>query len=218
MCTNFVLIKKDGTAELAGRLGVNAAEFLYTRNAKPGAAISIVTGAAGERRVRAATWWLYLKASAAGMVPDSKWFSVNTNYRQLPKKAEYRRRRCIVPATAFVESQERKNPHLLTPADGSAIAFGGLWKEWPDPAGGGAAWSASIITLPGHPALANIHRKSTPLWLSPDDFDVWLDPALTDTTALDHLLTPALQTELIATPIDAAFTKAPVGEPFTIRG
>ncbi len=216
MCTNFALIKKNGAATLADRLGVSESEFLYTANAKPGATISIVTGAACERVVRPATWWLYLQQTPEGLKPDRRYFSVNTNHKRLPGKPEYRKKRCIIPATAFVESQDSKNPHLLEPVDGSAIAFGGLWKEQTDKVSGEIIWSASIITLPGHPALERIHRKSTPLWLSPESFDLWLDPGITDTKVLDHLLTPAMQTDLKATPIDAAYTKSPIGEPFLV--
>lgn len=221
MCTNFVLIKTDGTAELATRLLVDDAAFRYRNDFRPGSTISIVTGgAAGEteqRRVLTATWWLYLKQTDAGLKPHRDYFSVNTNYRKLPKKPEYRTSRCIVPASAFVESQDGKCPHLLAPSDGRGIAFGGLYKEWTDRTTGEIVWSASIITLPGHPALENIHRKSTPLWLPAAAYDSWLSPYVTDTSVFDELLEPALQTNLIATPIDRAGSKQPIAESFTIQ-
>ena len=217
MCTNFVLIKTDGTAELGARLAVDADEFIYGRNFRPGSKISIVTGGVADRQVRRATWWLYLQQTDAGLKPHRNYFSVNTNYRKLPKKSEYRKARCIVPATAFVESQDGKRPHLLTPSDGSAIAFGGLYKEWTDKVTGEIVWSASIITLPGHPALADIHRKSTPLWLPEDCYDDWLSPDVTDTDSFAALLEPSLQHDLTATPVDKAGTKQPVGDSFTVH-
>jgi putative SOS response-associated peptidase YedK len=221
MCTNFALIKTDGTAELASRLLVDAAAFRYHNDFRPGSTISIVTsGVAGEtqqRQVLSATWWLYLKQTDAGLKPHRDYFSVNTNYRKLPNKPEYRTSRCIVPASAFVESQAGKRPHLLTPSGGSGIAFGGLYKEWTDRTTGEIVWSASIITLPGHPALENIHRKSTPLWLPADAYDSWLSPHVTDTSVFDELLKPALQTDLVATPIDKAGSKQPIAESFTIQ-
>lgn len=220
MCTNFVLIETGGTAELAERLHVDAAAFRYGSHFRPGSTISIVTGgAAGEteqRHVLPATWWLYLEQTDKGLKPHRRYFSVNTNYRKLPKKPEFRTSRCIVPATAFVESQDGKRPHLLTPADGSAIAFGGLYKDWTDKTTGEVVHSTSIITLPGHPALENIHRKSIPLWLPDSAYDAWLSPYVTDTSVFDELLEPALQTDLIATPIDKAGTKQPISESFTV--
>ena len=77
-------------------------------------------------------------------------------------------------------------------------------------------YSASIITLKGHKALENIHRKSTPLWLPDDAINDWLDDGITDTAVFDELLEPALRTPLRATPIDKTMSKKPVGDPFDI--
>lgn len=201
---------------LATALSVDENQFLYSQDIRPGARISIVVERAGERLVRPAIWWLYLQQTDAGLKPHKDYFSVNTNHAKLDQKREYKTSRCIIPATSFVESQDGKHPHELEPSDGSAIAFGGLWKEWLDKVTGEVAWSASIITLPGHPALAGIHRKSTPLWLPEDAYDSWLSDAVTDTTIFNDLLLPALRTDLTATPIDKASTKHAIGVPIQI--
>ena len=215
MCTNFVLIKQDGTATLADRLHVDDSLFRYAPDIRPGAAISIIVG--GEKnQIKTATWWLYLKQTAEGLRPHQDYFSVNSSVKKLAKRPEYKRSRCIIPATAFVESQEGKHPHLLEPADGRAMAFGGLFKEWVDKVTGEIIYSASIITLAGHPALANIHRKSTPLWLPEERYEQWLDPTQTDTRVFAPLLTPTLQTSLTATPIDKVTSKQPIGESFEL--
>ncbi len=218
MCTNFALIKTNGSAELADRLGVNSADFIYGANFKPASTISIVREFAGNRQVVPAIWWLYLQHTDHGLKPHKSYFSVNTNYAKLPKKVEFKTSRCIIPATAFVESQDGKNPHLLEPTDGSAIAFGGLYKVWTDKASGEVAHSASVITLKGHQALENIHRKSTPLWLPESAYDNWLDSGLTNTEAFRDLLDPALQTSLKATPIDKAMTKNKIAPSFVVTG
>lgn len=218
MCVNFLLSKKKSTGKLAKRLGVDAQAFRYSGNIGPGHNISVVLEQLDGRHVRDAIWWLYLRETASGLKPHPDYFSVNTNHAKLARKAEYRKSRCIIPASGFVESQNGKRPHLLEPADDSAIAFGGLYKEWLDRSSGEVVYSASIITLPGHPALENIHRKSTPLWLPESAYDQWLDPRLTDTTALEHLLQPSLRTPLRATPIDKVNHKHPVGEAFVISG
>lgn len=216
MCTNFALHKSPGATALAERLGVDPASLRYGPDFGPGSHISIITGRE-PRQAQEAIWWLFLAQTDKGLRPHKKYFSVNTRYDKLPKRPEYKRSRCIVPATAFVESQDGKRPHLLEPADGRAIAFGGLWKEWVDKSTGEVVRSASIITLPGHPALADIHRKSVPLWLPDDAWDMWLDPELTDTKALDYLLEPRLVTDLKATPIDRARSKIAIGEPYLVR-
>ncbi len=202
---------------LADRLRVRHDDFLFGNHFGPGNTISIVTGDPETRAVRKAIWWLYLQQTPEGLRPHRDYFSVNTNYQKLAQKAEYRHHRCIVPATAFVESQDGKHPHLLEPADGGAMAFGGLYKEWTDRVTGEMITSASIITLAGIKALENIHRKSVPLWLPEDAYEDWLSPNVTDPAALAYLLEPTLQSDLIATPIDRAGTKKPVGTSFVVK-
>ena len=136
---------------------------------------------------------------------------MNTNYRKL------RHSRCIIPATAFTESQDGKRPHLLEPADGRAIAFGGLHKEWTDKVTGEVVTSASIISLPGVPALEHIHRKSTPLWLPEDAYDLWLSEDVQDPAELQWLLEPSLRTDLIATQVDRFGAKNPIGNSVLIK-
>lgn len=216
MCTNFALVKTSGVVSFAARLSVDPNAFIYGENFMPGSSISIVTGTEGGHVVRPATWWLYLQQTDQGMRPHKQYFSVNTNHLKVPKKPEFRYRRCIVPATAFVESQDGKRPHLLEPADGSALAFGGLYKEWFDKVSGETVWSASIITLAGIKALESIHRKSVPMWLPEDAYEAWLSPDVTDPGEIEYLLEPALRADLMATPIDSAGKKNPIGAPFYV--
>lgn len=224
MCTNFALIKSSGVTTLADRLRIDPEALRYGKGFKPGSVISIVvdtdtdadidTGSG--RQVLDAVWWLYLQQTDAGLKPHKDYFSVNTNHAKLASKVEYKRSRCIILATSFFESQDGKNPHELAPADGAAIAFGGLWKHWVDKTTGEVIQSASIITLPGIPALEHIHRKSVPLWLPADSYDAWLSRDVTDTRQFADLLIPKLQTDLVATPIDKVSTQVPIGEPLLI--
>lgn len=216
MCTNFVLIKKKGVAELSKSLKIDDRKLTYG-DFRPGSHISIVKETNRLREVLDARWWLYLQQTQDGLKPHPKFFSVNTNHAKLKSKPEYKTSRCIILASAFVESQGGKNPHLLEPSDESAIAFGGLYKEWTDRVTGEIVHSASIITLPGHPALVNIHKKSTPLWLPAESFDDWLNSELIETEKFDHILKPELRASLIATPIDKVMSKKPINEPFIIE-
>lgn len=190
--------------------------LIYCDDFRPGATISIINESGGARQVCPAIWWLYLQQTPDGLKPHRNYFSVNTNHAKLPGKVEYRTSRCIVPASCFVESQGGKNPHLLESKNGSAIAFGGLYKEWTDKVTGEYVTSASIITLPGHPGLEEIHRKSTPLWLPEEAFDPWLSSDIRDTSLFDELLVPALRCDLLATPVNRASDKHPIRPPVTI--
>lgn len=216
MCTNFVIIKKRSTEVLIDRLEVDASLFRYQAHAKPGSMISIIRNTEHGNEVRDAIWWLFLRQTESGLKPHPDYFSVNTNHAKLPKRPEFKISRCIIPATAFMESQGGKNPYLLEPTDESTIAFGGLYKEWVDKVSGELVMSASIITLPGHPALENIHRKSTPLWLSEDQYEPWLNHKITQTNVFDEYLIPKLVTDITATPIDKVSQRVPNGEPIAI--
>lgn len=217
MCTNFALYDGPGARDLAKQLHVDPAGLLYGNNFKPGSTISIVRDGGETREVTPAIWWLYLKQTPDGLKPHPDYFSVNTNHRKLSSKAEFRQSRCIIPVSAFAESQDGKRPHLLQPESGSAMAFGGLYKTWTDRVTGERVSSASIITLAGHPALADIHRKSVPLWLPESAWDAWLSPEEKDTTQFGYLLEPSLREDLLATPIDRVGTKSPVGESFLVK-
>jgi putative SOS response-associated peptidase YedK len=216
MCTNFALIKKNGTTTLADSLGIDPNSLIFNENIKPASTISIVMEHEGERQIVPAIWWLYLQQTDTGLIPHKDYFSVNSNHAKLPSRPEYKRSRCIIPATSFVESQDGKHPHLLEPSDGSAIAFGGLFKTWVDKVTGEVIHSASIITLKGHKSLENIHRKSTPLWLPQDSYEDWLNREITDTEQFDELLIPTLRTGLTATPIDKTMSKNPIAPSFEI--
>ncbi|WIO73153.1 SOS response-associated peptidase family protein [Porticoccaceae bacterium LTM1] len=202
---------------MADRLGIDDRKLCYSPDIRPGHIISIVVERGGQRQVLDAIWWLYLQQTERGMKVNPDYFSVNTNYAKLPQKPEYRHSRCIIMASSFVESQQGKKPHELRPADGSAIAFGGLWKAWHDKATEQTVYSASIITLPGLPALAEIHKKAFPLWLPDDAYDPWLDANVTDTACFDDLLIPHLRAPLEAVQVDRASSKKPVGSTRVIK-
>lgn len=220
MCGRYAVKKTPGLIALAEILQVSIDEFLFSEDCRPAAPISIVIEAAGKRIVKKAIWHLYLEQTDQGLKAHRKYFSINTRFDKLPQKREYKSSRCIILATAFVESKESTAPYLLSPVDGRAIAFGGLYKTWLDKSTGESVHSASMITLPGHPhpLMDNIHDKAFPLWL-PYDIPVlnrWLNPAVQDTAEFEPLLTARLHTDLLAVPIDKAAKKNPVGEPLTI--
>jgi len=114
MCVNFVVNNLVGTITLVTQLGVDSSHLIFSNNHKAGSRISIVTGAAGQRQLPAAIWWLYLQQTPQGLAPHKEYFSVNTNHAKLPQKHEYKVARCIVPASGFVESQDGKRTGVFS--------------------------------------------------------------------------------------------------------
>jgi putative SOS response-associated peptidase YedK len=109
-------------------------------------------------------------------------------------RAAFKARRIIVPADGFYEwhkvSNGSKQPHYFTRADGEPMAFAGLSEWWRDkngPDDAPAIRSCTIITTSASQDMDGIHDRM-PAILSPDTFDVWLDPDGEDTSELTSLL------------------------------
>lgn len=218
MCGRFNLIQSPAVNELMKELGLTQFPLRFNTDCAPCNPISIVRYREGTPVVEDALWHLYLQQTETGFKPHPDYWSINTNHKQLPKKREFQLSRCLIPATAFVESQDGKKPHLLSFA-GQAFCFGGLYKCWTHTDTGEQQTSTSIITLAGHPKLEHIHRKSLPLIFNQQDTDamaLWLDPAITDTGCFAERLQPTLRQPLTLVPIDKSSRKNPAGPPSEI--
>lgn len=94
----------------------------------------------------------------------------------------FRQRRCLVPADGYYEWQarpgQRKLPHYIHRADGTMMAFGGIWETW-HAGDEDEVTSVAILTTPASGPMNDIHDRM-PLILEPEDWQVWLtgpDPA-----------------------------------------
>ncbi|HCX84559.1 MAG TPA: DUF159 family protein [Micrococcales bacterium] len=104
-------------------------------------------------------------------------------------------RRCLVPADGYYEWRKNpegsglpaKTPFYIHPADGSSLAFAGLYAWWRDPTreeDDPARWllSTTIVTQAARDGLEAIHDRE-PVALPHSRVDEWLDPAMTDADA-----------------------------------
>lgn len=209
------------------RINIWAEEPIFKRYTGAAQKVSIVRGTEHGRMLTNAIWWLLLEPTETGFKP-SKYTSFNTRYDKLdvPRSAgytAYRQSRCIIPARGFGESEfknkKRIHCHDMQPTD-SAIAFGGLCREWVHKGTGEQVTSCSVITLPPNPKLAGIHSKSIPLMLPQTKavFDAWLDPQVTDTAQFAPLLQPNLRHTLQVQQIEKpSGYDLPVNAPFVIE-
>jgi putative SOS response-associated peptidase YedK len=89
----------------------------------------------------------------------------------------FKSRRCLVPTDGFYEwkklDAKTKQPYRIVTADGSPMAFAGLWERWKDPASGETVRSFTIITTAPNALCSPIHNR-TPVILDPADFPTWL--------------------------------------------
>ncbi|WP_328536788.1 SOS response-associated peptidase [Streptomyces sp. NBC_00344] len=167
---------------------------------------------------------------------------INARAETIQDKPSFRRafaaRRCLVPADGYFEwltapderelevegrkKRPRKQPYFVTPADGSVMAFAGLYEFWRDetlPGDHPGAWwtTCTIVTTEaettplagrtegagGPGSLADIHPRM-PLMLTEDRWGPWLDPSRTDPSELTDLLAPPPAGLVRAYPVSTA--------------
>jgi len=91
-------------------------------------------------------------------------------------RESFKKRRCLVPATAFYEwkklDAKTRQPFAFTLPGTPLFAFAGLWDAWRDPSGN---WlqSFTIITTEANELMSSIHTRM-PVILHPRDYDRWL--------------------------------------------
>jgi len=102
----------------------------------------------------------------------------------------FKKRRCLVPASFFLEwpkeGKPPKQPYAIELGTGSLFAFAGLWDAWKDKDG---HWlqSFSIVTTEANELLARIPHPRMPVILHARDYDRWLDREETERLPLDLL-------------------------------
>jgi putative SOS response-associated peptidase YedK len=102
----------------------------------------------------------------------------------------FRTRRCLVVADGFYEWQRQdgwKRPFFVHRRDDRPFAFAGLWEHWEKETE--PIYSCTLLTTDANELLAPLHERM-PVILSPEDYDLWLDPSLHDPRALESLLVP----------------------------
>ena len=223
MCGRFNLIDSPQVQWLCKALGIELYDEHASRDIAPGSDIAIVHERSGERVVSTATWWLFLDNET--LKPNYKYASFNSRSDKLSSKRAlaykpFRESRCLIPASAFIEGLGDKKTYHMIELEDSAIAFGGLFKEYLNKESGEVIYSVSIITLPPlSPQWDEIHPKSLPLMIDFEDEDLvsrWLDPSNQDVEQFEALLEPTVLKPMKITKIDKPSRWNPIAESFMI--
>lgn len=128
----------------------------------------------------------HLQPMRWGLVPAwSKTFrpsgrTINARAETLWEKPAFRnaalRRHCLVPADSFYEWQRqtdgRRLPYRILPANGSLLFMAGLWEEWRGL--NERHRSFAIITVPASTDLLDLHDRMPALLLSEQECRAWL--------------------------------------------
>ena len=140
---------------------------------------------------------------------------INARAETLRDKPAFRtafaKRRCLIPADGFYEWKtgegKTKQPFHIRMANERPFAFAGLWECWrPDASAPALVPSAppvescTIVTTTANSKLAELHERM-PVILQEEDYDRWLDPAVTDPKELQSLLVPYPAEEMAFGPV-----------------
>lgn len=109
----------------------------------------------------------------------------------------FRRRRCLIPVTAFYEwdsARGTRRPWAFLGSDGEPFCLGGLWDDG----------QCAVVTTAANAVMAPVHHRMPVLLGAPDEFAAWLDPRSENpmtSPALARLLRPAPAERLAARPV-----------------
>ena len=181
MCGRFVVAR--ASSELLPLFEIDTAgddlpEPSY--NIAPTQRIPVIIDSAktAQRRLESARWGLvppFKKSLKDGPTP------FNARAEKLGSSGMYRgafaSRRAIIPADGFFERRKLSDMQsfYITPADGSVLAFAGLYEWWRNPADDSWLLSATIVTHPPVGQMVDVHDRE-PLYLGSSMADAWLDP------------------------------------------
>lgn len=203
MCGRFTL--RTPASEIARLFDVTVPDFQPRYNLAPSQAVAAVRlDPRREKREFAFLRW--------GLIPS--WADdPKTGYRMINARAEtvatkpsfrhaFRERRCLILADGFYEWQktnDKKQPYFMRMKDDRPFAFAGLWECWKG--GGDEVESCTIIVTEANELLESIHDRM-PVIVSPEDYDLWLDPEFEDKESLQKMLRPYPVGEMEAYPVN----------------
>lgn len=172
-----------------------------TWNAAPTLRHPVVIQDHSSRRIGLMTWgWKPLTLNGRMLVDLPADEAISTRTFQ----PAVERHRCLVPATAFYEWQEREPgpaaPFAVARRDRRPFGIAGLWESAGDRDHHVGIFV--LLTVPANPLLAPIHHHMAAI-LHPEDEDRWLDPANDGQRAIGLLQPPAVET-VAAWPVSMA--------------
>ena len=178
MCGRFTQFYTWAEVHKAMSLIPTAPNLQPRYNIAPTTKIDVVVAGGGERLLLPMRW---------GLVPE--WWkktlkdvpaTFNARAETVATKPMFRTafklRRCIIPASGFYEwtiEAGGKQPHFFSAADGSILAFAGLWERWREPDATEDMLSATIVVSAANEWMTKYHDRM-PVILWPTEYDSWL--------------------------------------------
>jgi putative SOS response-associated peptidase YedK len=207
LVVEFEAVRAEGQPPLPADHNVAPTKDVHVvRHRRERDAEGALTGG-GHRELRVVRWGLVPSWAKDPAVGNRL---LNARVESLAEKPAFRAaarsRRCLVPADGWYEWAKRldspaKQPYFITPADGSVLAFAGLWEVWGR--GDDRLYTCTVVTEPAVGALTEIHPRM-PFVLPRDRWAEWLDPARQDVENLVRPTPPELVETLELRPVSTA--------------
>jgi putative SOS response-associated peptidase YedK len=209
MCGRFVLA--SSTLDIIKYLSAHIEPEFVTElkpswNVPPTTNILAVTAdSSGRRTLKRLRWGLVppwakdLSFGANTINARAETVSTKPSFR-----SAFRSQRCIIPADGYYEWKttpgEVKQPYYFTRADGTPLAFAGVWERWQmEGTSQGSRLeilTCAIITTAANSDVAEIHHRMPVILEKGDGWGRWLDGSMCDEEELLGLCRPSPPTTL----------------------
>ena len=179
MCGRYDMSETPARLGARYNVDVGSLEFAPEADVRPTSINPVILLRGGKRVVELMRWGLVPSWAAE---PKRFAGSFNARAEQAPERAmfrqPFRRRRCLVPASAFYEwthipGQRRKIKYRITRSDGDLVALAGVWDYWRR--GDETMLSYAILTAEPNATMAELHDRM-PVILGEEEWDEWLSP------------------------------------------
>ena len=162
---------------------------------RPTNSAPIIRALDGQRMIRPARWGLIPPWAKDETIAQHTFNARAETLAEKPSfRAAFKRRRCIVPMTAFFEwravaGQKKKEKLRFASPEGKPLAVAGLWERWQRLGAGETIETYTVITTAANGLMAPIHDRM-PALLAASDWEAWLDPEMINPVFLRSLLVP----------------------------
>lgn len=194
MCGCFTLHTPIETiASLFNAIPDDSCQSLALRyNIAPTQALPVIRSREGQRQLAKMHWGLIPSWSKE---PKAIYGTINARADTLATKpafrSAYKSRRCLVIADGYYEWKaegKKKQPYLYEIDSGKPFVFAGLWEQWwGEDKAAPPLESCTIITTEANKLASEIHNRM-PVILSPNDYELWLDPTVKEVSQVAPLL------------------------------
>lgn len=194
MCGRYDLNESPQMLALYFRLSAVPAAF-SDGDVRPTNMAPIIRVQDGQRLAVPARWGLIPSWSKDDKIAQHTFNARGETVAEKPSfRASFKRRRCIVPVSAFFEwravsGQTKKQKLRFASPDAHPLALAGLWDHWQRPETGERVETYTIITTSANEFMAPIHDRM-PVILGEPDWEAWLDPDTGNRLLLESMLAP----------------------------